>query len=94
MVGDPYDFEDHAFYIGDINGYMYIDFMVIFGVFYKDVIKMSYPNPTNESISVTRYESHSAYNTNEYAITLTPYDVLFAAKTEGIWGNEGYIFMR
>lgn len=47
---DSFGFEAHFKYLGDLNGFMYFDAMKYNDSFHKNIIKMSYPIPSNETL--------------------------------------------
>lgn len=48
--GNSFNYEANFKYLGDINGYMYFDAMKSADSYFKNIIKISYPTPTNETL--------------------------------------------
>lgn len=54
--GDSANYELHFSFLGDVNGFMYFDAMKQGDNWFKNIIKTSFPVPTNETFSAIRFD--------------------------------------
>ena len=64
IKGNTFNYEIQFEYKGDVNGNMIFEGWITGDNYYRNIIKMSYPVPTNETLHSIRIHSHSSVNAN------------------------------